>query len=680
MQPSHSVFAIGIGAVIAIGSYELASSQAALSIDLQSIPAISDRSPEHYKSNLAFTSRLQHGAQPTPPDSLIELHTIKSHSVLKGRSPESSEAAHPDSEIAQASSVDATEEDVPADEIIEDEAPIEGSEPDANPIEAETLTDDEVSTPDENLEPASPGAPGAPIPLNDPDMSAPSNDPSVDELSPSSDEPASPEPTNTLPEITPLEAESATPEYLIDTPNPLTFPTDPEEVRILGTQPITLEQAIEIARRNSNSLQTALVQLEQSRASFRQTRAARFPTLSAGSSLTRTEDLNSSQGNGGNGLGDISLTGIDASGQPVSVPLDALTNTDGFSQDADSTDFSATLDLSYDIFTSGQRRARIRAAERAVRVQELQVEVVLEELRLDVTNAYYNLQEADENVRITRDTLEESLRSLQDALALERAGVGTRFDRLQAEVDVANSRQELRNSIRDQLVSRRELVTILSVPPGIDLAAADPVEVAGIWEPSLEESIVLALQNRAELEQQVVQRELNQQQRRAELASYGPQVSTFAQYQVQDEFNNGSSARDAFQVGVQLNLLLFDGGASRAAAAVERADIELAEIEFASASDQIRFDVEQSYLDLQANFENIDTARAAVLLAEESLRLARLRFQAGVGIQSDVLQAQTDLTQAQVNLVTAILGYNRALVALQRSVSNLPDSYLNDVP
>ena len=67
-------------------------------------------------------------------------------------------------------------------------------------------------------------------------------------------------------------------------------------------------------------------------------------------------------------------------------------------------------------------------------------------------------------------------------------------------------------------------------------------------------------------------------------------------------------------------------------------------------------------------------------LARESLRLARLRFQAGVGIQSDVITAQADLTQAEGNRVTAILDYNRALISMQRAVSNLPDGYLSDVP
>ncbi|MEL6319449.1 MAG: TolC family protein, partial [Cyanobacteria bacterium J06626_14] len=116
-------------------------------------------------------------------------------------------------------------------------------------------------------------------------------------------------------------------------------------------------------------------------------------------------------------------------------------------------------------------------------------------------------------------------------------------------------------------------------------------------------------------------------------------------------------------------------------AAVRRAEIQeqTEEVEFADQLEEIRFDVEEAFFDLGANLENIQTAQTAVEVARESLRLARLRFQAGVGIQSDVITAQSDLADAETNLVTAILDYNRALVSIQRAVSNL-DGNLTDVP
>ena len=105
-------------------------------------------------------------------------------------------------------------------------------------------------------------------------------------------------------------------------------------------------------------------------------------------------------------------------------------------------------------------------------------------------------------------------------------------------------------------------------------------------------------------------------------------------------------------------------------------DEEIAETRFAEQRNQIRLEVESSFFSLGANKDNIVTATKAVDLAAESLRLARLRFQAGVGTQLDVINAQTELTTARSNLLTAVINYNQDLARLERAVSNLPNQQL----
>jgi OMF family outer membrane factor len=55
-----------------------------------------------------------------------------------------------------------------------------------------------------------------------------------------------------------------------------------------------------------------------------------------------------------------------------------------------------------------------------------------------------------------------------------------------------------------------------------------------------------------------------------------------------------------------------------------------------------------------------------VISARESLRLARLRFQAGVTTQREVVDNQRDLTQAEVRYANAIADYNKRLAQLRR--------------
>ncbi|NES95460.1 MAG: TolC family protein [Desertifilum sp. SIO1I2] len=439
--------------------------------------------------------------------------------------------------------------------------------------------------------------------------------------------------------------------YLDPDANPLLFPTRPEEVRLEGTQPLTLEQALELARRNNQELQVARLEYERARAVVRQALAAEYPTL------TLQGDASRQQSPGGQ---------IAASGSPPGGPNpDAPTNT-----------LSGTLQLSYDLYTGGLRSANIRAAERQQRVTELEVERLGEQLRLDVTEDYYNLQEALEQIRIRQQSVNNALRSLQDAQALEQAGVGTRFAVLQAQVQFANEQQRLTEAIAQLRTARRQLARRLSIPQFVDLTAADPVQIAGRWELPLEDSIVLAFQNRAELEQQLVQRELNEAQRRAALSARNPRVSLFANYNVlrtsSDDALATTGTGDGYTLGARVNWNLFDGGEARARARQEEADIAIAETNFANNRNLVRLQVEQSYFELVSTFENIQTASIALEQAREALRLARLRFQAGVGTQTEVIDAETELTLAEFNRIQAVLGYNRSLARLQRAISNFP--------
>ncbi|MEH1840229.1 MAG: TolC family protein [Nostoc sp.] len=424
------------------------------------------------------------------------------------------------------------------------------------------------------------------------------------------------------------------PNYLNPSPNPLQFPTKPGEVRIRQTVPISLAQALELARRNNRDLQVALLQLERSRSQLREAQAALFPTLIINSSVT----------NSGNGFTNNSSQGI--------------------------TSFNGSAQLNYNAYTSGNREATIQAAKEQLRVDQLNIEIQSLTISLNTTTLYYNLQQADELVRINRASVENAQANLRDTLAREQAGVGTRFDVLQAQVNLANSQQELTNAISQQQIARRQLATLLSLSESVDISAADPVQIAGLWPQTVEQSVVQAFQNRPELQQFLARRNISEQQRRQALSQLGPQVSLVGNYNLLDQYNDGVSVTDGYSLGINGDLTLFDAGAARARAAQSRVNIAIAESQFDSQRDLIRFDVEQYYSQLQSNLNNIQTSSVALNQAREALNLARLRFQAGVGTQTEVIDAENDLTRAEGNRVAAILDYNRALANLQRSVTS----------
>ena len=436
------------------------------------------------------------------------------------------------------------------------------------------------------------------------------------------------------------------PNDLNPSPNPLLYPTQAEEVKVQGTQPISLSQALELAKRNNNDLQVSVLQLQRSKSVLREAQAALLPSVDLSGDVTNSRSVGST------------------------LQFDQARKTNPLVGDPPSnTAFSGTAQIRYDLYTSGRRNAAIKEAEERIRVQELDVERQSEEIRLNVAKAYYDLQQADENVRISQSAVTNAQASLKDAVALERAGVGTRFDVLRSQVNLANSQQDLTSAFSQQQIARRRLAPLLNLPQSVSITAADPVKLAGLWQHPLEQSIVLAYQNRPELQQNLAQRNISEAQRKQALAALGPQVSLVGRYNLLDQFDDGTSVSDGYSLGVQATFSLYDGGAAKARAAQSKTNIAIAETQFSEQRNQIRFQVEQAYSTQASNLENVQTSNVALEQAKESLRLARLRFQAGVGTQTDVINALNDLTRSEGNRVKAILDYNRALTELQRYVT-----------
>ncbi|MEM9152496.1 MAG: TolC family protein, partial [Cyanobacteria bacterium P01_F01_bin.3] len=200
---------------------------------------------------------------------------------------------------------------------------------------------------------------------------------------------------------------------LLADPNPLSVPTLESEVFLPegDEQTISLEDAIELAYVNNQDLKAALLELEQAEATLAEARAAFSPTL---------------------------ITSADVTAQESDSQTLFGTTT---GEDEIDTSLNASLQVSYDIFTSGQRIATVRAAKEQVRLNTLEVDRRREELRLETTSLYYDLQESGEQIRINRSFVEEAQRNQRDNELRRQAGVGTQFDVLRADVQLANAQQ-----------------------------------------------------------------------------------------------------------------------------------------------------------------------------------------------------------------------------------------------
>jgi len=430
---------------------------------------------------------------------------------------------------------------------------------------------------------------------------------------------------------------------------PLTVPTTPSQIKIDRTQAIKLEEALTLVTQNNRDINLARIAVDKARSALKEAEAARLPTVNAQGTYTFNDSASAR-------LSNISTTPT-IFGTNVSPTISQPVN--------------GTIGVNYNIYTSGLVDANIRTAENQVRIAEADLNRISQIVRLNIATAYYTLQNNDATVTIRQKSVENNQRSLQDTVALEKAGVGTKFDVLQSQVQLSNAQQSLLDAQANQLVSRRDLARQLVYPPTLDLTAADKIEPAQDWKMSLEETILLAYKNRSELDIQKLQREIARDRARASLARVGPQVGLFANLDLADNFNQAGGVALGYRAGVNFSISLFDGGVSNAQVEQFKADRASAEVRFDQAGDQARFDVEQAYINIQSRRTQITTTVQAVEQSNEALRLARLRLSAGVGTQLEVIRAEEDQTRAEVNRLQAIIGFNQSLANLQRAINGL---------
>ena len=296
--------------------------------------------------------------------------------------------------------------------------------------------------------------------------------------------------------------------------------------------------------------------------------------------------------------------------------------------------------------------------------------------RLRVAQAYYQLQFDDDTVRIGRSSVQSSLVNLRDARARYQAGVETKLAVMEAETQLARDQQVLTQSLASQATQRRLIAQLLDLPQTITPTAAAPSGVVGVWQPSLQESIVSAFALREELDNKLLDISIANSNANESIGAVQPFLGigstsgwnkTFGQSNANPPVNMGTVTEQLDQsLAMNLRWNIFDGGRAAAQARRFRQVAKENAYQFADTRNQLRLDVESSFFKLQQNVRNLLSNSREVVSSREALRLARLRFQAGVGTQRNVVDAQRDVTQAEVRYSQALLDYNVSIAELQR--------------
>ena len=460
-------------------------------------------------------------------------------------------------------------------------------------------------------------------------------------------------------------------------PPSLALPDAPAQVRIHELRPLTLGEALQLAEFNSPKLKAAASQVDQAKSALRAAIAAWYPTVDLTASGL-PEYFKSYSYQNPDFVPDRIVrkpTGQfnDDTGEEITRPV----TRDGYNERyGREWRLNVNLKVSWDLINPARVPQIAAARDQFERAGDSYL-IALRDLRLEAATAYFDLQEADEGVRIGQASVKASLVSLRDARARFNAGVNTKLEVLEAETQLARDRNLLTTNLGQQAVSRRNLAVVLDLPQDVTPTAATPARPLGLWEPSLQESIVAAYNYREELDQLILDISINNSQANASLAAVQPVLSfvnSTTTTRTQGQLKQPSSDIDMgnFTYGLTNSAALtaswrlFDGGRARAEYRRSKQAADESRFNFARTRDQIRLEVEQSFYNLRTAIQSIDTASSEVLSSRETLRLSQLRVQAGVSTQREVVDSQRDLTQAEIRYASAIRDYNTSLAQLQR--------------
>lgn len=252
----------------------------------------------------------------------------------------------------------------------------------------------------------------------------------------------------------------------------------------------------------------------------------------------------------------------------------------------------------------------------------------------------------------------------------QAAGQATALDVSRAAAQLSGGRQRLAEGQSDRVVAVLELLreTGLSMETGLELT--DTLEAMRSPEGDVAEMVQMAFRNRAELaalEKRIESDRLNE---RAAEAESLPTLTAFA------DFGALGSTRiwPTYTVGLTLRVPVFDGGRREAHRAEALADVRQDELRAADLRRQIELDVRRAHEKLRLAASQIEATQESVELASEELTHARRRFDAGLLLGVEIIEAQSRLARAKDERAAAQYRRGQAIVELA-SAMGVCDSF-----
>lgn len=405
--------------------------------------------------------------------------------------------------------------------------------------------------------------------------------------------------------------------------------------------PLTLDQAVQIAVNNSFTVRTATSNVEIFRQRVNQSRGQLGPKVSIGATYTRFEEEQVAQFGAG-------------SPPVVTQPIDTKVA-------------NASVTLPIDI--SGNLTRNVRASQANLRASQQTLEAQRNQVKLDARRAYFEVLRADALVNVNQQALADAQERLKNIRLQVEAGAKAEVEAIRQEAQVSQSESDLLTSQNQAQLARESFNNILARPIETPVVLVDIQDLPPVSR-SADELNAAAQSIRPEIRSLEATREALAYTRRAQEAGMNPTLGLSLSYQRNIDAQGLSSSDHTASGALALNIPVFDSGITRARVKEARQNEEQALIQLQQTKLGISLEVRQALTNLTNARSRLEVANSQVRSAEENLRIAALRSQAGQGIALELIDAQTALTQARNLQVAARYDYLEAYSALQKAIGN----------
>lgn len=327
---------------------------------------------------------------------------------------------------------------------------------------------------------------------------------------------------------------------------------------------------------------------------------------------------------------------------------------------------SNTITASIPIYTGGKLSGTIDQAKASYNYSVIGLQKAYNDMRQTVTDGYYGMLQADNLQNLSRESVNRLEEHLKNVQAQYEVGVVAKVDVLRSEVELADAQQNLIKAENAYQIAEASLNRVIGLPMDTTLKLQDSLQYTP-YDNDLQYCLDYAAQNRPELAQ--ARENVNAAKGALKVARSGhmPQISASASQKWEDT-NWPGDENGKWAVGVGVSLNIFDTGVTMSKIHGAEADLAKAEENYRDTEDAVMLDVRSTYLDLREAEKRIATTKVAVDKAEEDFHIAQVRYMAGVGTNTDVLDAQVALTDAKNNYIQSLYDYNTSKTALESAI------------